>query len=92
MKSLRDTTFVSVPGGVYGFGIGKIGNWYGHNGSIPGYNSSMFYNPILDLTVIVLANLQTSMTEGSVAKFISQDIISSIDNGLKNFKTAYVKH
>ncbi len=53
-------TWVDIPGeeGIskYGLGIFDIGGLTGHNGQTPGYQSSMFYLPKKDATIIVLLN------------------------------------
>jgi D-alanyl-D-alanine carboxypeptidase len=40
----------------YGLGVSYVNGYIGHNGSIPGYNSSAYYNPKRDVTIIILAN------------------------------------
>ncbi len=43
----------------YGFCVMKAGNWIGHPGTIPGYNSHVFYNSDKKITMIVLTNTDT---------------------------------
>jgi D-alanyl-D-alanine carboxypeptidase len=40
----------------YGFGIGDMGGWWGHDGQIPGYTTAVMHNYDLDTTIIVLVN------------------------------------
>ncbi|HET8926890.1 MAG TPA: serine hydrolase domain-containing protein [Microbacterium sp.] len=40
----------------YGLGIGVHGDWWGHDGAIPGYTTSLSYSYALDTTVIVITN------------------------------------
>jgi len=40
----------------YGFGIARIGDWIGHDGVFPGYQSVALYDPTLDQTIVILAN------------------------------------
>jgi len=54
-------TWVDMPGmerfeGKYGLGICSFGGFVGHNGEILGYNSSMYYLPSKDATIVVLLN------------------------------------
>jgi len=54
-------TWVDMPGlerfdGKYGLGISSMGGFMGHNGEILGYNSTMYYLPSKDATVVVLLN------------------------------------
>jgi len=46
----------AAPGVKYGFAIGELSGWLGHNGSLPGYNSELFYYPARDAVVIVHVN------------------------------------
>jgi hypothetical protein len=39
-----------------GFGLEKLFDWVGHSGSLPGYNSEIFYNTVKKITIIVSAN------------------------------------
>jgi D-alanyl-D-alanine carboxypeptidase len=40
----------------YGIAMGCIGGWVGHDGELPGYNTSMFYDTTSDTIVIVQVN------------------------------------
>ena len=40
----------------YGFGIGDMGGWWGHDGQIPGYTTAVMHNYDLDTTMVVLVN------------------------------------
>ncbi len=40
----------------YGFGIGDMGGWWGHDGQIPGYTTAVMHSYDLDTTIIVLVN------------------------------------
>lgn len=44
-------------GGAYGWGIAGMGSFYGHIGSLPGYNSFMGYDPETGVTVVVWTTL-----------------------------------
>lgn len=60
LKSISDT--VDPYGNKLGYGIKLIDkisgefDFYGHNGSAPGYRSSMFYQPSRQMTIVVLSN------------------------------------
>jgi D-alanyl-D-alanine carboxypeptidase len=41
----------------YGLGIAELYGFLGHNGSIAGYSSMMLHDPVIDATVIAVANL-----------------------------------
>jgi D-alanyl-D-alanine carboxypeptidase len=40
----------------YGLGLGKGYGWLGHSGEIPGFNTTLYYHPALDATVVVAVN------------------------------------
>jgi len=59
MKSERFAWVVDqdVPGIKFsGFGLEKVFDWVGKSGSIPGYNSEVWYNPVKKITIIVNTN------------------------------------
>lgn len=41
---------------VYGIGVGRIDGWVGHTGELPGYNTSVQYDPKTQTTVAVMVN------------------------------------
>lgn len=55
----------------YGIGVAKLGNFIGHDGAIPGYNSAMFYLPSEDITIIVLLN---NFADTNVATLLFMEI------------------
>jgi D-alanyl-D-alanine carboxypeptidase len=49
--------FIATPAGYgYGLGIIQLGEFCGHNGLIPGYDSTMLYSSRLHATIVILAN------------------------------------
>lgn len=46
----------------YGLGILKRGTFYGHNGSLPGFTTSMYHSPEKNCTVIISFNSQLEDT------------------------------
>jgi D-alanyl-D-alanine carboxypeptidase len=44
----------------YGLGIGREYGWLGHTGTLPGYNTTVYYSPELDATVVVETNSDIS--------------------------------
>jgi D-alanyl-D-alanine carboxypeptidase len=51
------------PGFQYGLGIFRIAGFVGHNGLLPGYDSSILYSPSSHTTVVVLANGNPELDE-----------------------------
>ncbi len=60
----------------YGLGIAKFGPMYGHDGTLPGYQSFMGHDPLTHSTLIVLTSLSAAPdgrgTANEVAKLILQ--------------------
>jgi D-alanyl-D-alanine carboxypeptidase len=58
MKSVRyEWVDAGIPGITYsGFGLEKALDWIGKTGSITGYNSQLFYNPVKKITIIINTN------------------------------------
>ncbi len=57
MQQKRMESFQPNDGGAYGWAIAEMGSFFGHIGSLPGYNSFMGYDPETDITVVVWTNL-----------------------------------
>jgi len=66
--------WVTVPGSStvarYGLGLGKVGGWYHHQGTMPGYNSIAAYLPELDATIVVFVNSETAHNGNSPAEAV----------------------
>jgi len=43
----------------YGFCVMKAGNWIGHPGNIPGFNSHAFYNASLKTAMVIVVNMES---------------------------------
>ena len=41
----------------YGLGIYRFKNWLGHNGEVPGYESSAYANPVDGASIVILYNM-----------------------------------
>jgi D-alanyl-D-alanine carboxypeptidase len=72
MKSERFAWIDDIPGIKYsGFGVEKVFDWIGKSGSIFGYNSEVWYNPIKKITIIINTNSNDGMPADNVfASFI----------------------
>lgn len=60
LDSLRVVDPSNPQHGRYGYALLQIGNLIGHNGSLPGYQSFIAYNPTNKTTLVVCTNLQNS--------------------------------
>ncbi|MBS1699572.1 MAG: beta-lactamase family protein [Actinobacteria bacterium] len=59
MEKVRRDSILTAPApnnatSGYGIGIGRRDGWWGHDGDIPGYTTSVFHDDARDVTVIVL--------------------------------------
>ncbi len=50
------------PGLAYGLCMLRRGSFYGHNGSLPGFTTSMYHSNTMDCTVIIYFNCQLELT------------------------------
>lgn len=65
----------SFPGAAgYGIGAGCSGGWVGHDGELPGYNTSVYYDTTSDTTIIVQVN--SDIPSGDCP----QDVPTLVDN------------
>lgn len=73
MKGERFGWVVDEPGIKYiGFGVEKIFDWIGKSGSIFGYNSEAWYNPVKKITLIINTNSNDGFPADNVfASFIN---------------------
>lgn len=62
-------------GGDYGWGLARMGTFYGHIGSLPGYNSFMGYDPGTETTVIVWTTLAPAADGRPPAPVIAKNLI-----------------
>jgi D-alanyl-D-alanine carboxypeptidase len=61
----------------YGLNLGKIQNWIGHTGEGLGFTSLVFYNPCLDMSVVIFCNISNAGAHPPTVIF--RNIISNID-------------
>lgn len=58
LRALRQN--LAIPGNsrklVYGLGMGRMDGWLGHTGELPGYNTSVLYDPKSETTAVVMVN------------------------------------
>jgi D-alanyl-D-alanine carboxypeptidase len=63
----------------YGWGIGRIGNYYGHTGELPGYNTFMVHDPASKTTIVVWTSLSEGANKRLPAIEIGSLIIAELD-------------
>jgi hypothetical protein len=59
--------FITTSAGYdYGLGILRLGEFCGHNGLIPGYDSTMLYSSQLHATIVILSNASPLLNDPPV--------------------------
>ncbi|MBT2595853.1 serine hydrolase [Arthrobacter sp. ISL-72] len=67
------------PGGaLYGLGIAKFGNLFGHTGELPGFNSFAGYDPENKVTLVVWTNLAPTPDGRDPATAIARTLIGKV--------------
>jgi len=67
MKNERFAWIDDIPGIKYsGFGVEKVFDWIGKSGSIFGYNSETWYNPVKKITIIINTNSNDGLPADNV--------------------------
>lgn len=62
LQTSRMNDLISIGNKIgYGMGILRIGSFYGHDGSLPGFTSSMYHSNERDCTVIIYYNCQLDL-------------------------------
>ncbi len=74
LASLKPTTD-QPEAASYGLALAKFGPFIGHDGTLPGYQSFMGYDPITESTLIVFTNLNLAPDGLETANLIAIDII-----------------
>lgn len=62
----------------YGLGIFTVGGWIGHNGSIPGYQTVVVYQPDTRTTLVILTNSDISPPGGGEASSALAEAITTV--------------
>jgi D-alanyl-D-alanine carboxypeptidase len=75
MDSLIPADPSNPAAGAYGMALAKLGPFLGHDGSLPGFQSFMGYDPDTKTTMIVLTNLQNAPDGKATANEIARAII-----------------
>jgi D-alanyl-D-alanine carboxypeptidase len=78
LDSLTPTDPSDPNSGAYGLALARFGPMIGHDGSLPGYQSFMGYDPDSGTTLIVLTNLQKAPDGTQPASEIAERIIAQL--------------
>lgn len=82
MASVASTVPPNSPAKAYALGFGVFDGWIGHTGELPGYNSSIQYDPKTGTTVVVMVNSDIPVgpagSERNPAPSISEQLIAAM--------------
>ena len=78
LASVRPVSQDAPNGPQYGWGIAKMGPFYGHTGELPGYNSFMGRDPVNDVTLVVWTNLAPAADGRDPATSIARELAGKI--------------
>jgi D-alanyl-D-alanine carboxypeptidase len=81
LDSIQPIDPTQPQGAGYGLAIASLGPLLGHTGSLPGFQAFAGHDPQRDLTVVVLANLQTGPDGRASANTIAQDLAKALYSG-----------
>ena len=78
MNSFQSTDPENPKSASYGWNIAEFGQFYGHTGDFPGFNSFMGYDPVNDVTLVVWANLAPAANGQGPAAWIARKVIAEM--------------
>ncbi|MEV7133112.1 serine hydrolase domain-containing protein [Arthrobacter sp. NPDC093128] len=78
LDSLQPVKADDPGGALYGLGIAKFGNLFGHTGELPGFNSFAGYDPGNKVTLVVWTNLAPTPDGRDPATAIARTVIGKI--------------
>ena len=62
----------------YGLGIFSVGGWIGHNGSVPGYQTVVVYQPQTRTTLVILTNTDIGPPAGGEASSALAEAVTAV--------------
>ncbi len=78
LGSVRSTDPTNPQAASYGWGLAKLGPFYGHTGELPGFNTFMGYDPVTKITIVVWANLSAAPDGRPPANVIAKAIMDGL--------------
>lgn len=82
LASLNTTVAPNTAEKAYGLGFGRINDWIGHTGELPGYNTTVYYDPNLDTTVVVMVNSDIASASGeNPASAVTLQLMQILEGG-----------
>lgn len=74
MASMTSTVSGNTPQMGYALGFGTAAGWIGHTGELPGYNTSIQYDPATRTTIVVMVNSDIPSGASNPAPYISAQL------------------
>ncbi len=84
-SDVHGDTSIFIRLGSYGIACLGVDGFFGHNGNIPGYQSTMYYNPDTNFTVVVSTNLNQRKSGVTPADCLTREIFRALDKYESNF-------
>ena len=78
LRSIRSTDPGNPAAAEYGLAIARFGPLIGHDGSLPGFQSFMGYDPDRRITIVVLCNLQVAPDGSGPANDLTMAIVGAL--------------
>jgi D-alanyl-D-alanine carboxypeptidase len=78
LRSIRSTDPGNPAAAEYGLAIARFGPLIGHDGSLPGFQSFMGYDPDRRITIVVLCNLQFAPDGSGPANDLTMAVVGAL--------------
>lgn len=82
LDSLQATVQPNTDAKSYGLGFGQVNGWIGHTGELPGYNTTVYYNPELKTSIVVMVNSDIATAAGeNPAPTVTTGLMQVVEGG-----------
>jgi D-alanyl-D-alanine carboxypeptidase len=82
LDSLNTTVEPNTAERSYGIGFGQVNGWIGHTGELPGYNTTVYYHPDLQTSIVVMVNSDIATDSGeNPAPAVTTGLMQVIEGG-----------
>jgi D-alanyl-D-alanine carboxypeptidase len=82
LDSLNATVEPNTAQKSYGLGFGQVNGWIGHTGELPGYNTTVYYNPQLQTSIVVMVNSDIATSSGeNPAPTVTTALMKVVEGG-----------
>lgn len=82
LDSLATTVEPNTAERSYGLGFGQVNGWIVHTGELPGYNTTVYHNPELETSIVVMVNSDIATDLGeNPAPAVTTGLMQVIEGG-----------